>query len=316
MQVWHVMSLYHPAVIERGAPWDSAFIRAATVVRSANDPQQLAVAYRRLLSVLQDPLTRVELADAITTSGAPEHVVFGAERTSDSVLIVRVPLGSAQRALWTDSAAAMVRQQLATAPARVILDVRGSGATLDSLDAAVERFVANAALVTSLNSVLTTASTERTRRVGGARAINGQWQPDDAWTVRTGRPVFAGATQPRRVMVLANRATVLPRALLSLVALAPLQHNGSQPLPAQQPDAVTGPEQMLDDEEFINPFATMAAEAAPMPDADMAARVARARARAERLQQLPVDRIADDQIPPGMRRVRTPFGDRLVPVTE
>lgn len=218
MQVWHVMSLYHPAVIERGAPWDSAFIRAATVVRSANDPQQLAVAYRRLLSVLQDPLTRVELADAITTSGAPEHVVFGAERTSDSVLIVRVPLGSAQRALWTDSAAAMVRQQLATAPARVILDVRGSGATLDSLDAAVERFVANAALVTSLNSVLTTASTERTRRVGGARAINGQWQPDDAWTVRTGRPVFAGATQPRRVMVLANRATVLPRALLSLVA--------------------------------------------------------------------------------------------------
>ena len=105
-------------------------------------------------------------------------------------------------------------------------------------------------------------------------------------------------------------------ALLSLVALAPLQHNGSQPLPAQQPDAVTGPEQMLDDEEFINPFATMAAEAAPMPDADMAARVARARARAERLQQLPVDRIADDQIPPGMRRVRTPFGDRLVPVTE
>ena len=226
MQVWHLVSLYHPAVIERGAPWDSAFIRAATVVRSANDPQQLAVAYRRLLSVLQDPLTRVELADTVGVTGVTEHFVFGSERTSDSVLIVRVPLGSAQRALLTDSAAAMVRALLTTAPARVVLDVRGSGATtnaatgavLDSLDAGVDAFVTNAGLVTQLNSALTTASTERTRRVGGARALNGAWQPDDAWMVRTGRPVFAGAAQPRRVMVLANRATVLPRALLALVA--------------------------------------------------------------------------------------------------
>jgi len=218
MQLWHLVSLYHPAVIERGAPWDSAFIRAATVVRSATDPQQLAVAYRRLLSVLQDPLTRVELADAIGVPGTSENFAFGSERTRDSVLIVRVPLGSAQRALFTDGAAAMVRQLLATAPARVILDVRGSGAALDSIDVAVERFVANAELVTSLNSALTAASTERTRRVGGARAMNGAWQPDDAWMVRTGRPVFAGAATPRRVMVLANRATVLPRALLSLVA--------------------------------------------------------------------------------------------------
>jgi hypothetical protein len=218
MQVWHLVSLYHPAVIERGAPWDSAFIRAATVVRSANDPQQLAVAYRRLLSVLQDPLTRVELADAMSATGDTDNFAFDSERTRDSVLIVRAPLGSAQRALFTDGAAAMVRQLLATAPARVILDVRGSGATLDSIDVAVERFVANAELVTSLTSTLTAASTERTRRVGGARAMNGMWQPDDAWMVRTGRPVLAGSATPRRVMVLANRATVLPRALLSLIA--------------------------------------------------------------------------------------------------
>jgi hypothetical protein len=226
MQVWHLVSLYHPAVIERGAPWDSAFIRAATVVRSATDPQQLAVAYHRLLSVLQDPITRVELADAVSATGASDNFVFGSERTRDSVLIVRVPLGSAQRALFTDGAAAMVRQLLATAPARVILDVRGSGATtsaatgavLESLAADVDLFVANAELVTSLTSTLTMASTERTRRVGGARAMNGAWQPDDAWTIRTGRPVFAGSATSRRVMVLANRATVLPRAVLSLIA--------------------------------------------------------------------------------------------------
>ena len=226
LQVWHLVSLYHPAVIERGAPWDSAFIRAATVVRSATDPQQLAVAYRRLLSVLQDPLTRVELADEMSATGGTDTFAFGSERTRDSVLIVRVPLGSAQRALFTESAAAMVRQLLETAPARVILDVRGSGATtsaatgavLDSLDADVDLFVASAGLVTQLNGVPTTMSTERTRQVGGARVMNGLWQPDDAWMVRTGRPVFAGSATPRRVMVLANRATVLPRALLSLVA--------------------------------------------------------------------------------------------------
>ena len=226
LQVGHRVSLYHPAVIERGAPWDSAFIRAATVVRSATDPQQLTVAYRRLLSVLQDPITRVELADEMSATGGTDTFAFGSERTRDSVLIVRVPLGSAQRALFTESAAAMVRQLLETAPARVILDVRGSGATtsaatgavLDSLDADVDLFVASAGLVTQLNGVPTTMSTERTRQVGGARVMNGLWQPDDAWMVRTGRPVFAGSATPRRVMVLANRATVLPRALLSLVA--------------------------------------------------------------------------------------------------
>jgi hypothetical protein len=72
----------------------------------------------------------------------------------------------------------------------------------------------------------------------------------------------------------------------------------------------------MDNAEFINPFVNIAADAAPMQDAEMAARADRARARAERLEQFQVERIADDQIPPGMRRVRTPFGDRLVPVRE
>lgn len=226
LQVWHLVSLYHPAVIERGAPWDSAFIRAATVVRSANDRPQLAGAYRRLLSVLQDPLTRVELIDEASATDAtlaPPTFAFSSERTRDSVLIVRVPLGAAQQVLFTDSAAAMVRGVLAKAPPRVVLDVRGSGAltgpAADSLSAVVDRFVANAGLVTQLNRTLTAASTERMRRVGGARVADGQWSPDDVWMARSGAPVFAAASTTPRVMVLANRATVLPRALLSLVAV-------------------------------------------------------------------------------------------------
>jgi hypothetical protein len=226
MQVWHLVSLYHPAVIERGAPWDSAFIRAATIVRSADDPLALATAYRRMLSVLQDRVTRVELADDAGTPGTAPNDAIGSERTRDSVLIVRVPLGAAQHALWTDSAAATLHRLLADAPARVVLDLRGSrqprgatsGVMADSLGVEVDRFAAGAGLAVQLNSTLTIASSERTRRVGGARYADGQWQPDDAWTMRTGRPVPAGASSPRRVMVLANEATVLPRALLSLMA--------------------------------------------------------------------------------------------------
>ena len=230
MQVWHLVSLYHPAVIERGAPWDSAFIRAATIVRSADDPMALATAYRRMLSVLQDRVTRVELEDSAGRSGTGATYAVDSERTPDSVLIVRVPLGAAQHAQWTDSAAATLHRLLADAPARVVLDLRGSrqprgtasGATSgvmeDSLGVVVDRFATAAGLAVQLNSTRTIASSERTRRVGGARYADGQWQPDDAWTMRTGRPVLAEASSPRRVMVLANEATVLPRALLSLVA--------------------------------------------------------------------------------------------------
>jgi len=105
-------------------------------------------------------------------------------------------------------------------------------------------------------------------------------------------------------------------ALLSLVSLKPLQSNGSRQQQTEQPATVPGSEQPMDSEGFINPFVNIAADAAPIRDAETAAPADRARARAERLEQLRVDRIADDQIPPGMRRVRTPFGDRLVPVRE
>ncbi len=232
MQVWHLVSLYHPAVIERGAPWDSAFVRAATVVRSANDASQLATAYRRMLSVLQDPLTRVELTalspNAVAiASGDASGSVMASERTRDSVLIVRVPLGAAQRPLLTDSAALALNRLLANAPARVVLDVRGSDASSranvepfddEGIAVVVERFARRAALATQLNSAFTVASTERTRRIGGAQSVDGEWTPDDAWTIRTGRPVLAGASSPRRIMVLANRASVLPPSLLALVA--------------------------------------------------------------------------------------------------
>ncbi len=218
MQLWHIGSLYHPAVIERGAPWDSAFVRTATAVRATNDAQQLAAAYRRMLSVLNDPLSRVELTNAAMDVDGSARVAPGSERTRDSVLIVRVPLGAAQRAMLTDSVANMVRQQLLTAGSRVILDLRASGSREAMSINDVDRFAALSMLAVQLNTTPLAAATERVRRVGGSRVSFAQLVPDDSWLVRDGEIFAAGATSPRKVMVLANRATALPRALLSLVA--------------------------------------------------------------------------------------------------
>jgi hypothetical protein len=68
---------------------------------------------------------------------------------------------------------------------------------------------------------------------------------------------------------------------------------------------------------FVNPFSGQAEIVDQQSPEQQATREARQRARSERLNRI-VDesRIPDDQIPAGMRRVTTPFGDRLVPERE
>jgi hypothetical protein len=68
---------------------------------------------------------------------------------------------------------------------------------------------------------------------------------------------------------------------------------------------------------FVNPFSGQAELVDQQSPEQQATRDARQRARGERLNRLvEASRIPDDQIPPGMRRVTTPFGDRLVPERE
>jgi len=67
---------------------------------------------------------------------------------------------------------------------------------------------------------------------------------------------------------------------------------------------------------FVNPFTGKVEAVDQVSAADQAARDARQRARSERLNRVDQQRIPDNQVPTGMRRVTTPFGDRLVPVRE
>jgi C-terminal processing protease CtpA/Prc len=211
--VWHLTSLHHPAVAVRGAPFDSAYIRAVTLVRRAGTADALEVAYARLLAALNDPVTRVERESSPAWPGdVPTVRTVNVERTRDSILVVQLP--SASR--YEESAAVGVRQALTTVPARVILDLRTAapGAHPDSVDAFVRRTM----LAERLASVPFTMSGVRARRVGGARALAGRWTFDDAWLGHDGAVISPVAPAPRRIMVLANRHTVMPRAVMGLLA--------------------------------------------------------------------------------------------------
>lgn len=64
----------------------------------------------------------------------------------------------------------------------------------------------------------------------------------------------------------------------------------------------------------INPF-TGQPEAVPqLSPEEQAARMQRQRARAERMGRFVPQRIDDADVPPGMQKVSTPFGDTLVPI--
>lgn len=209
--VWHLASLHHPAAAVRGIPLDSAYIRAVTLVRAATSADALEAAYVRFLAVLDDPLTRIEHGSEATPAAADARV--SAERTQDSILVLRVPTATR----YDEAAEVSVRTALADAPNRVVLDLRATGlADADS----VEAFFARTQLVEALASLPFTRSSVRARRVGGMRYDAGAWRFDDSWLVRDGGLLIPRASTPRRVMILANANSVLPRSVLGLIASA------------------------------------------------------------------------------------------------
>ncbi|MGA0807385.1 MAG: hypothetical protein ACO3PV_12825 [Pseudohongiellaceae bacterium] len=98
-------------------------------------------------------------------------------------------------------------------------------------------------------------------------------------------------------------------AVLALATTSPLPAPGRGDAAAAEP---SGPDPAPDILGFPDPFAAAAMAAEP-DAAALDGQAERRRARAERLQQFEVQRIPADQVPPGMRLLRTPFGDRLVP---
>ena len=115
-------------------------------------------------------------------------------------------------------------------------------------------------------------------------------------------------------------------AVLSMATSVPLAVNGTPPgfAPGQGPIPVdTGetfgvprPLNAQGQQVFVNPFSGETEVVNQLPPEEQAARAERQQRRAERLNQFEAVRINDADVPPGMRVVRTPFGDRIVPERE
>jgi hypothetical protein len=90
------------------------------------------------------------------------------------------------------------------------------------------------------------------------------------------------------------------------------QYNGDPAaLAAMQQAAAQNGQQV-----FLNPFSGQPEVMPQVSPEEQAARQQRQELRAARLRQFEQQRIEDADIPPGMQRVRTPFGDQLMPIRD
>jgi len=93
-------------------------------------------------------------------------------------------------------------------------------------------------------------------------------------------------------------------AILSLVVLNAIA--SSSPPPSPMPPPVTTPQPPPEQTEQVNPF--MPKQAKPQDEEER-------KRRSELYKNFKRQVIRDEDVPPGMRVIRTPFGDRLVPDT-
>lgn len=210
--VWHTVALHHPWVATRGVPWDSALIIATLRVRAATDDATLASAYERFFRVLRDPLTRIV---ATTPEATPTPVAI--ERTDDSIVVIRL----APNAAFSSADSTLVVQALEQSASRVLLDLRGGSAAPSAVDdarpgARFDEFLSRTGLATALFHGTLTAPWQRTRRVGLALANDVVSTFRDGWQESDARSYAGRNAVNRRVILLADSATVLPSALLAM----------------------------------------------------------------------------------------------------
>ena len=113
-------------------------------------------------------------------------------------------------------------------------------------------------------------------------------------------------------------------ALLSLSVAQPIEQIAEQNRNTNiVAESAPGTESESDAEEaeseprvFRNPFTGEMQELPELTPEEQAAREERRQRRAEQFRNFEIVRIPDDEIPEGMQRIRTPFGDSLEPIEE
>ncbi len=233
--LWQLVALHHPYIASRGVAWDSALVRILPTIRAARDQAQYVAAIGRLISVLDDPLTRLEYETIVPGISLP---TLRAVQTADGVLILPLPVNAN-----LDSADSLVFvEALAREPQRIVLDLRAApvlpGASLyQGRQARMDTFIEAIGLARKLTTAPLVMSTERVRRIGGVSTTNSSGRVGDGdggWIQRDASVVPAAATRAPRLAIMVNRASMLPRALMALVVTgrATLVAEGSSPATA------------------------------------------------------------------------------------
>lgn len=150
----------------------------------------------------------------------------------------------------------------------------------------------------------------------------------DSRNVSLVHPAFDSCIASEQVGVRCSNGNT---AVLSMATAVPLASNGTPPqsqlqdqpsfgVPAAPVAGRLDPATVVHDAQgqqvFINPFNGQTEVINGQTPEEVAARAERQQRRAERLNQLEAVRIDPRDVPPGMRLLRTPFGDRLVPARE
>lgn len=152
-RAWGFIKFHHPHLAYKDLDWDSALVSVIPLVSEGDSLTQYRAAIRRLLSVLEDPLTRVVEPASPPAEPADDARAVVVRMTDDSTMILAI---RDYYGLYTPASGAVVQGALARIPhARaVVIDLRspvpvdpfGRGAAAATLSPLL-RLIASADLV-------------------------------------------------------------------------------------------------------------------------------------------------------------------------
>ncbi|MBC8090167.1 MAG: hypothetical protein H7Z40_23155 [Phycisphaerae bacterium] len=231
--LWDAVRLFHPQAASYSAGWDNATVRRLTDIRTATTREQYIAALNEWLSKLDDPVTRIQLADAgdvATSAGAAAEVatqmqiVVGGTRkvrTADTTVVVTWPTGatSLDTAAWSSLRSAL---RNTGSISQLVIDLRAApyaGVSIPNDSVLRTKQLEVASLLTAFTVA---GPSIRKRSYFG-------WHDDrvevptnaaTSWHVSAPLVVVKGqaTSQPRRIVLVANAATEMAPALLALVS--------------------------------------------------------------------------------------------------
>jgi C-terminal processing protease CtpA/Prc len=218
-RLYNAVRFFHPALGQVGIDWDGAVAEVLPAIRTAETVAEYRGALERLLTVLDDPATRVvDAGEPLDTVGHEPPITT--RSIGDSVLVIRLLLGKAADFVGVTGALSALDSTVAAVHA-VILDLRAPVGWIHP-EETTGYVLRESGLAQRLLPGLVAAPGYRTRLHEG-------YQADDAttasnlyhqgWQITPG-DVLNGqdSSRTRRTAVLVNERSELPSLALAVAA--------------------------------------------------------------------------------------------------